>query len=138
MLVFFFLHTWPTWPSLIPTHSGTHISLTCFHLLYVLNIFVTFSHFPHIPLMHKDTIPNVLLLCLSCTSPLQYPILPSTSSSWSTLKMEAASASEALVSIYQTTWRNFPEKWNLHQHYCEKVKSYTCGNSLQEKEMILP
>jgi len=52
--------------------------------------------------------------------------------------MEVASASEALVSIYQTTQRHFTEKWNLHQHYCEKVKSYTCGNSLQEKEMIVP
>jgi len=52
--------------------------------------------------------------------------------------MEVASASEALVSISETTLRHFPEKWKLHQHYCGEVKSYTCGNSLQEKEMILP
>ena len=51
--------------------------------------------------------------------------------------MEVASASEALVPIYQTTWRHFPEKWNLHEHDCEKFKSHTCGNILQEKEMIL-
>jgi hypothetical protein len=45
--------------------------------------------------------------------------------------------SEALVTIYQTTWGHIPEKWNLHQHYCGKVKSCTPEKCLQEKQMIL-
>jgi hypothetical protein len=41
-----------------------------------------------------------------------------------TLMMDAVSASEASVSIYQTTWRNIPEGGHLYCRLRENLKSY--------------
>jgi len=34
-------------------------------------------------------------------------------------------ASETLSTIYQSIWHNRPVNLNLHQHWCENLKSHT-------------
>jgi hypothetical protein len=48
--------------------------------------------------------------------------------------MEAASTSETLVNIYQTTWSNNPEDSHLHSHYCENLKSHRDSEGEEEEE----
>jgi hypothetical protein len=38
--------------------------------------------------------------------------------------MEAASTSEMLVNVYETTWYNIAENGHLHNCPCEKIKSH--------------
>lgn len=41
----------------------------------------------------------------------------------STLKIQAASSSEMLVSFYRTTQQQMPEETNFHIHSCEDLES---------------
>jgi hypothetical protein len=55
-----------------------------------------------------------------------------------TMKMDAAGtnvseesvvgSSEMVVSFYQTTWIHVPEDCNLHNHFCQNLKSHEIEN----------
>jgi hypothetical protein len=48
-------------------------------------------------------------------------------SAFITMMMEAASTSETLVNLYQTTRRNNPKDSHLHTHCCENLNSHFWG-----------
>jgi len=53
---------------------------------------------------------------------VDFNVIDLRSDSW-TLKMEAASSYEALVTIYRLTQHHVPDGLNLHQHSCENLIS---------------
>jgi hypothetical protein len=55
------------------------------------------------------------------------------------LMMQAASTSETVVNVYQTTWRYNPEDSHLHTHHRENLKSYVVNFVFRDTQRhILP
>lgn len=46
------------------------------------------------------------------------------------LQLQGLTVSQTLLTIYQSTWHHIPQEWNLHQHCCENLKSWTSGRSV--------
>ena len=46
------------------------------------------------------------------------------------LKLQGLTVSQTLLTIYQSAWHHIPQEWNLHQHCCENLKSWTSGQSV--------
>jgi hypothetical protein len=88
----------------------------------------------HTHFLQIRALPNLIYLeddCLlrSCTvkSRRNWPTFQRCLLPQGSLMMEAVNTSEASVSIYQTTRRNFPEDSHFHTRRSENLKSHSCS-----------
>jgi hypothetical protein len=83
----------------------------------------------YIPPKRRLTLSGLGLLdaCFTLVSCLAY---------YSTLKMEATCSSETFFDFHWTVRRYIPEDRNIHNHLCEKLKSYIFMSSGRMKNLL--